>query len=113
MQRNILWKPTLQVNAVRLICCAIVWFIIIALTGIGGNDNPFLAFGFPLIYIPIAGIAMLFRGSAIGGFFNLAALITILPADPLVFLLRILVPSLVPMNYYSPVMLAFFLYVHD
>lgn len=110
-QRQILWGPTMQVNGIRLLCSAIVWFIIFAVTDYG--DGPWVALTFPLIYIPIAGLGILFGNTTIGGLLKLSALIIILPADPVMFVLRLIAPRLIIMDHYLPLMLAFFLYIHD
>jgi hypothetical protein len=113
-QQSILWGPTLQVNAVRLICATIVWVIIAAVWNPTNNvGEAWQMIGLPVFYLVLAPVALLLKNTGIGGFLGLAALIAILPGDPLTFLLRLISPSLVPMSYYSPLMFAYFLYVHD
>ena len=113
-QQSILWGPTFQVNAVRLICATIMWVIITAVWNPTGNaGDTWQMIGLPIFYLALAPIALLLKNTGIGGFLGLAALITILPGDPLTFLLRLVAPPLVPMSYYSPLMFAYFLYVHD
>ena len=71
----------------------------------------------PVFYVGLALVVMLARTIAPANplvlFLGLMATITIVVADPLMFVLRLAFPSLVPMRYYYPVMMAFFLYVHD
>jgi hypothetical protein len=106
---QILWKATLQVNILRLICAGIVWMVILSL--IGSPEAPMALVAIPLGYTPFALLAMLLNRMGIGGLFSLAALLLAVPGDPLMFLLRIASPQLVPMQYYSPIVWAYFLYV--
>lgn len=106
---QIMWKETIQVNVLRLICAGIVWSIILSLTG--SSDAAMALIAIPIGYAPMALIAMALNKAGIGGIFSLAALLLALPGDPLMFLLRLIAPKLVPMQYYSPINLAFFLYV--
>ncbi len=109
---EVLWKETIQVNALRLLGAIIAWFVIMSLSGEDGSS----AIAIPVVYIPIAVIAMVgqnFPGSFFFNFFRLMALITILPGDPLVFLLKLVFPQAVPMANYSILNFAYFLYVHS
>ena len=106
---QILWKETLQVNILRLVCAGIVWTIILMF--IGWSEASMALIAIPLGYTPFAVLAMVLNRIGLGGLFSLAALLLAIPGDPLMFLLRLVSPKLVPMQYYSPITWAYFLYV--
>lgn len=106
---NILWTETLWVNGIRLAAATLFWFVVMLFVG----EDVTTAFGLPVMYLIVAPIALVLNKISVffGGFFSLMALITILPGDPLVFLLKLVAPQAVPMAVYNPINMAFFLYV--
>jgi hypothetical protein len=111
--QSIYWKETMQVNALRLIGAAIVWFVVAILLGETEAAQSMIAL--PLFYLILAPIVLVLRnlapGNAIVGFLGLMAMITVLPGDPVVFLLKLVAPKIVPMQTYYPINPAYFLYV--
>jgi ABC-type Na+ efflux pump permease subunit len=110
----IYWKETIWVNALRLLSATMVWLVF---AGVTGYEDTLSLIGLPIFYVFLAIVVMAARSvapnNAFVGFLSLMALITILPGDPLVFLLRTIVPKAVPFHRYYPFNWAFFLYVTD
>lgn len=106
---QILWKETLLVNVLRLICAGIAWTVILLL--IGSSEAMMALVAIPLGYTPFALLAMVLNRIGLGGLFSLAALLLAVPGDPLMFLLKLILPGLVPIQYYSPITWAYFVYV--
>lgn len=110
----ILWKESLWINALRLFCAGVVWFLVALFAG--ERQILEIFYIFPVFYLFWATIAMagnwILPGNWIVQLISLMPLLTIVAGDPIVFLLRLLFPRLVPMKYYYPLNRHFFLYIH-
>lgn len=113
----ILWKETLWLNFLRAVCVLPVLIIFSVSTGI--DNSPFFYITYPFSYVFLmAPLLVLFRAFviAIGG--GLAwviiipiSLICIAGGDPIVFLIKKIKPTLVPLKNYPFICLDVFIFV--
>lgn len=105
--RSVQWAETLRYNLLRSLCAGItlaVIFLFVRISSPGPGPNPLVALlmpvGYLLAYLPV-GLLLQKLGGLVGVFYLAAVVMAILSVslgDPLVFLLRRIVPGLVPVE---------------
>lgn len=103
--KYIQWGPTLLVNFERAISASLIWVILAFFLNSG--TNPFTMLLTPIIYfvilLPVGLISIYLTelGVPFAWFITLMALVTIVPGDPLLFIIHKIVPKLVPIKNYG------------
>jgi len=105
--KNIDWKTTIITNLVRAVSAGFVWTLILLFSGSFKHDPLMgalstlaaLPIGYLFILMPV-GIVVSYLASVIPfiGLFNFLPLVTILPGDPLVYIIKQFVPQIVPVE---------------
>lgn len=102
MSDRIDWGKTLWVNGLRIIFATIIWMIITSFIQPDVTASMIILPAFYLGNVLVVKILSVIP-NPIGWFFHLMAFITIVVADPVMFLLNTLAPSIVPVVYYPPI----------
>lgn len=103
--KYIQWGPTLLVNFVRSVSASLVWVIIAIL--VASDVDPLTMLLTPIMYFAILlpiGLVSIFLnelGVPFVWFLILMALVTIIPGDPLTFIIHKILPRLVPTDSYG------------
>ncbi len=102
--KYIQWGPTLLVNFVRSVSASLVWIVIVIFMDSG--TEPLTMLLLPVFYFVILlplGLVSIYLdelGVPFVWFIILMALITILPGDPLTFIIHKIAPKIVPTENY-------------
>lgn len=103
--KYIQWGPTLLVNFVRAVSASLVWIIIVILLDSG--TDPLAMLLTPVLYFAIllpVGLISIFLselGVPFVWIITLMALVTIVPGDPLTFIIHKIAPKIVPLKNYG------------
>lgn len=121
--KNILWKPTFQVNLTRAVVAGIVWTIIAYFMGMEtppGMPGKWLymfiwPIGYLLFFLPLGIVAGWLNriGIPFVGLLTFIPAMMVIPADPIMFILHKVNPNLVPVDEYRFIEPSISIWVYD
>lgn len=109
------WGKTLWVNLIRSFCAAAVWSVFLGISG--DPDTAVSMLLLPVLYfsifMPLGLLVRAVPGVPLLGIFNLMAALTILPGDPLLFVLNRMFPQAIPVHNYPFIHFALIVFVTE